>query len=236
MRLAPCLLASCLAACSAPAAPPVAQPTAAQPTTTRPAFGFYLLAMMYTQPACTLTLHGLWPNFTDEQSQGKPRAWPQFCGGFAHCEKTEDASCGPGVPVPSELAPLAPDYVHGTLATHEWSKHGSCTALPAAEYFSAELAATRLVHHDALHPGDYAPADLQRVFGIPPRSVVLGCTDNCELTQIGFCLAKDAGDHPTGPTPCTQNVTTSDYDNGCITRHCEKVTVGCPSSTVNPAR
>jgi len=192
-------------------------------------FGLYLLAMMWSPPACSLTLHGLWPNFTDEQSRGLPRAWPQFCGSYAHCEQAEDASCAPGAPVPAELAPLAPDYVHGTLATHEWSKHGSCTALPAAEYFRAELAAIHLVHHDALHAGTYAAADLQRVFGIAPEAVVLGCNDHCQLTQVGFCLAKDAGDHPTAPTPCTQNVTSSDYDNGCVTNHCATIEVpACP--------
>lgn len=193
-------------------------------------FGFYLLAMMWKTDACGLRLHGLWPNFSDEHSRGLPRAWPQFCGAFAHCEKTEDAACAPGVAVPAALAPLAPDYVSGTLAIHEWSKHGSCTQLPPAAYFDAELAAIKLVHHDALHAGTYTAADLQHAFGIPGESIVLGCTDKCELTQIGFCLAKDAGDHPTGPTPCTQNVTTSDYDNGCVTRHCDRINVGCAAN------
>jgi ribonuclease T2 len=224
MRLALSLL---LVGCHSATPPP-------QPSPPKSDFGFYLLAMMWSPPACSLTLHGLWPNYTDAQSAGQPRAWPQFCGSYAHCEKAEDASCAPGAPVPAELAPLAPEYVHGTLATHEWSKHGSCTALPAAEYFTAELAAIHLVHHDAVHPGDYAPADLQGAFGIPPASVVLGCDAHCQLTQIGFCLAKDAGDHPAGATPCTQNVTTSDYDNGCITRQCARVTVpACSSSSAN---
>lgn len=232
MRLALCVL---LAACH-PATPPSPPPTTTSSSTAHAGstFGFYLLAMMWSPPACSLKLHGLWPNFTDEQSKGQPRAWPQFCGAYAHCEQAEDASCAPTAPVPADLAPLAPDYVHGTLATHEWSKHGSCTALGAMDYFTAEISAIHMVHHDALRPGDYAAADLQRVFGIPAESVVLGCDDHCQLTQIGFCLAKDAGDHPTGPTPCTQNVTTSDYDNGCVTHHCVKISVaGCPSSTAN---
>ncbi|MBV8762955.1 MAG: hypothetical protein JO257_37060 [Deltaproteobacteria bacterium] len=225
MRLALlALVVACHTATTAPPAPPTPRTEKAAPPSPD-AFGFYLLAMMWKPDACGLRLHGLWPNFTDEQSQGRPRAWPQFCGRFAHCEKAEDTTCAPGVPVPGDLAPLAPDYVQGTLATHEWSKHGSCTQLAPADYFAAELAAIHVVHSDALHPGDYAPADLQHAFAVPDTSVVLGCDAHCTLTQIGFCLAKDASDHPTGPTPCTQNVTSSDYDNGCITHACARVTV-----------
>ena len=88
-----------LAACHPPApAPSSAAPLPAPSTTTAPSeFGFYLLAMTWAPSFCCgepakqecaqlagsfaathLTLHGLWPNFTDEQSRGKPRAWPQF--------------------------------------------------------------------------------------------------------------------------------------------------------------
>jgi ribonuclease T2 len=224
MRAAAVALA--LAACHAQPAPAAAPP----PST----FGFYLLAMQWA-PACTdhVTLHGLWPNFTEEQAKGQPHAWPQFCGAYGHCEKKEDASCAPNAPVPAELGALAPAYVTGDLATHEWSKHGSCTVLPAADYFAAELAAIRSLPNNgtpaALRGGhDFAPADLQAAFGIPAASVVLGCDDHCRLTQVGFCIAKDAGDRPTTPTPCTPSVTTSDYDNGCVTRKCERVAIpGC---------
>lgn len=196
-------------------------------------FGFYLLAMMWAPGACQLTLHGLWPNYTDEQSRGQPRAWPQYCGAYAHCEKAE-TGCAPDVPVPADLAPLAPAYVKGDLATHEWSKHGSCTSLAAADYFRAELAAIHLVPDngtpDAVRAAighDLARDDLQRAFGVPPESVVLGCDAHCQLTQVGFCIAKDAHDHPTAAMPCSANVTTSDYDNGCVTRACARV--GLPS-------
>ncbi len=214
-------------------------------------FGFYLLAMTWAPSFCCtepgkqqcaqlagsfaathLTLHGLWPNFTDEQSHGRPRAWPQFCGTYAHCEQAEDPTCAPDVAVPTELAQLAPAYVSDGLATHEWSKHGSCTSLHAAGYFAAELAAIRMIPSDATPDAvraaigkHLAREDLQRAFGIPPDSVVLGCDAKCRLTQVDFCLAKDAHDNPTTPTPCTQNVTTSDYDNGCVVRGCARVAI-----------
>jgi ribonuclease T2 len=192
---------------------------------------------MMWAPACTdhLTLHGLWPNFTEDQARGQPRAWPQFCGAFAHCEQAADASCAPRAPVPAELGALAPAYLTGDLATHEWSKHGSCTTLSAGDYFSAEVAAIRSLPGngtpDALRGAaghDLARTDLARAFGIPAGSVVLGCDAQCRLTQVGFCIAKDAADHPTTPTPCTASVTTSDYDNGCVTRGCDRVAIpGC---------
>lgn len=234
------------------------QPHAATPPITSASgsdFGFYLLSMTWEPNRCCserdpqqcpplagsfaathLTLHGLWPNFTDEQSRGRPRAWPQYCGAYQHCERAraEDASCAPGVAVPDELARLAPGYVAGTggFATHEWSKHGSCTRLSAADYFRAELAAIRAIPGDAtpdaLHAAvgaDLARDALQRAFGVPPDSVLLGCDPHCRLARVGFCLAKDAGDHPTTPVACTRNVATSDYDNGCVTRGCQRVAV-----------
>ena len=202
-------------------------------------FGYYLLAMTWspaTKDQCELppafTLHGLWPNFTEAQAVGKPHAWPQFCGQFAHCETSEDASCAPGVPVLAELTPFAPAYVNGTLATHEWSKHGSCTRMMPSEFFAAELAAIHSIPHDA-NPdavraaagADMARDELQHAFGVAADAVVLGCTANCELTQVAFCIAKDDRERPTTPMACTPSVTSSDYDNGCAVRHCDRVRI-----------
>lgn len=246
-------VAACQPRTAAPPATPAAPGTAPALAPGGSEFGFYVLSMTWEPSRCCaerdhqacaqlpgsfaathLTLHGLWPNFTDEQSRGKPHAWPQYCGAYQHCEKTEDASCAPGVPVPDELTRLAPGYVAGTgsFATHEWSKHGSCTRLPAADYFRAELAAIHAIPNDAtseaLHAAigaDLARDALQQSFGVPADSVVLGCDARCRLTRVGFCVAKDAGDHPTTPTRCTANVTTSDYDNGCVTHRCDRVAV-----------
>lgn len=229
------LVLAALAACR-----PGATPTSPAPPASD--FGFYLLAMAWApctgQPgafaATHLTLHGLWPNFTDEQSRGRPRAWPQYCGRYARCEQREDASCAPDAAVPPELARLAPSYVagDGSFAIHEWSKHGSCTRLGAAAYFRAQLAAIHAIPSDATPDAlraaigaDLARDELQRAFGVPPAAVVLGCDPQCRLTQVGFCVGKDAADHPTAPIACSQNVTTSAYDNGCVTRGCARVAI-----------
>jgi len=254
------LLVLVLSACpSSTSTPPISSPAPAPAPPPPPPseFGFYLLSMTWEPNRCCtesdhgqcdqlagsfaathLTLHGLWPNFADEQSRGKPRAWPQYCGAYQHCEKAEDASCAPGARVPDELARLAPGYVAGTgaFAAHEWSKHGGCTQLSAAEYFRAELAAIRAIPGeatpDALRAAvgaDLARDELQRAFGVPPETVMLGCDARCRLTRVGFCLAKDAGDHPTSPIACTANVATSDYDNGCVTHGCQRVAIQAAS-------
>ncbi|HEY0252956.1 MAG TPA: hypothetical protein VGC41_15580 [Kofleriaceae bacterium] len=223
--------AACHGTAPAPTTPPPAAPQSS--------FGYYLLAMTWspaTKDQCTLppafTLHGLWPNFTEAQAAGKPHAWPQFCGAFAHCETAEDASCAPDAPVPADLAAFAPAYVNGTLATHEWSKHGSCTIMQPAAYFEAELAAIHLIPSNAtpdrvrLAAGKDLPlADLQHAFGISADAVMLGCNAACELQQVAFCLAKDDHENPTAPVACTASVSTSDYDNGCAVRHCERVVI-----------
>ena len=41
-----------------------------------------------------LTLHGLWPNYTDAEVHGR-QTYPQFCGDYAHCKAGHDASCEP---------------------------------------------------------------------------------------------------------------------------------------------
>jgi ribonuclease T2 len=252
------LLSILLAACHPSGPSPMPLPRPNQD------FGFYLLAMTWapnfccTEPAkeqCSqlaasyaathLTLHGLWPNFTDEQARERGRAWPQYCDAYAHCEKAEDATCAPGVAVPAALAKYAPGYVtdNGTLATHEWSKHGSCTLplLEPADYFMAEWGAIVSLPNDATPDTlraaigkDLARDDLQRAFGVPRESVVLGCDAKCRLTQVGFCLARDEAYRPMGPRPCAKNVTTSDYDNGCVVRGCARVAIQAAGSCDAP--
>ena len=214
-------------------------------------FGLYLLAMQWAPNACCahpgkeagteacgalagtfaathLTLHGLWPSYTDDEARGRPRPWPQYCGAFAHCEHDEDATCAPSAPIPPDLAARAPAYStdHGALATHEWSKHGSCTRLAPGAYFAAELAAIRSLPGLATPLGnEVARTELASSFGVPAEAVALGCDAHCRLTQVGFCLGHDDADQPTAPIACPHNVVTSDYDNGCVTHSCERIAV-----------
>ena len=255
------LLAVLGSACSTkdePAAPPPSLPVATAVASEATSFGLYVLALSWAPSFCCghankeecanlatsfagshLTLHGLWPNFTDAEQRGGV-TYPQFCGAYQHCKKSHDGSCEPDpATIPAEMATLGPGYVgdHDFLAAHEWPKHGSCTGLDPAAYFRAALASMKAL------PGEGTPKELGAAiggelpldalassFGIPATSVLLSCDAQCRLSQVSFCLAHDAHDVPTTPVACPRNTTAAQYDNGCVTRGCTTVTVPAANS------
>jgi ribonuclease T2 len=247
-------IAMVLAACSKDAEPPAAR-SAAPAAPVPAAFGLYVLSLTWAPSFCCshrdkqecaqlagsfaathLTLHGLWPNYNDDEAKGQRHPWPEFCGDFARCDRSHDQSCEPDPStIPDEMRVLGPGYVadHDFLADHEWPKHGSCTGLSPAEYFHAALATMKALPGegtpDALRDAigqDLARSDLSRAFGVPLEAVLLGCDAQCGLTQISFCFAHDAHGLPTTPTACPANTTDSRYDNGCVTRSCTRITIG----------
>lgn len=216
-------------------------------------FGLYVLALSWAPSFCCghpdkeecaglpaafagthLTLHGLWPNYTDAEAKGRD-TYPQFCGSYQHCKRSHDASCEPDPStIPEEMKVLGPGYIgdHDFLAAHEWPKHGSCTGLSPAEFFRASLGAMKALPGegtpDAVRgaiAGDLALPDLEKAFGIPSESVLLGCDSKCRLSQVSFCLAHDARGLPTTPIACPKNTTSAQYDNGCVTRGCQRVAI-----------
>lgn len=245
------LVAACRGDSTEPAPPP-AQRTERAPTEASN-FGLYVLALSWAPSFCCghpdkqecadlehafagshLTLHGLWPNYTDAQAT-RGRSYPQFCGAYAHCERDPDASCVPDPStLPDEMRTLGPGYVgdHDFLADHEWPKHGSCTGLEPKAYFRAALDAMKALPGsgtpDVLAGAigrDVAPDELAGAFGVPAESILLSCDASCALVQVSVCLDHDASGRPTTPVTCPQNTTRAQYDNGCITRHCDRITV-----------
>lgn len=223
-------------------------------------FGLYLLALSWSPNFCCghenkqecstltgsfaathLTLHGLWPNYTDAESKVARVAYPQFCGDFKRCKNARDGSCAPDpATIPAEMSKLGPGYVTDGyfLAVHEWPKHGSCTGLDAATYFRAGIDAMKRLPGDEGTPAplraavgkSISVAELQGAFGGPPSSVLLGCDRKCRLSQVSVCLGHDAKGLPTTPVACPSNTTTSDYDNGCVTHGCAEVLVQAAGS------
>jgi ribonuclease T2 len=232
-----------------PAAPVAASHGAAS------AFGLYVLALSWAPSFCCahagkeecagldaafagthLTLHGLWPNYTDDEARAHGDAYPQFCGEYASCQSGDgDRKCRPDPSsLPDEMKTLGPGYVgdHDFLADHEWPKHGSCTNLAAADYFRSALNAMKSLPGEGTPNavrssigGDIALADLEGAFGVPKGSVLLSCDARCRLQQVSFCLAHDVNNRPTTPTACPANTTKAQYDNGCVTRGCQRVAI-----------
>lgn len=88
--------------------------------------------------AVPLTLHGLWPNRAD-------RRHPAYCGG-----RQEGAFCRlPPVRLPADTRARLQQVMPGTadcLDRHQWAKHGSCSGLGEADYFSASAALAERVN------------------------------------------------------------------------------------------
>jgi ribonuclease T2 len=92
------------------------------------------------------TIHGLWPN-------------KQACGtGYGSCRSTalnlsEDTL--------AEVAPWMPNLIYDTdLATHEWTKHGSCQERDDDEYFRTAKLLTEQIDRSAI--GDYIKSNIGR--------------------------------------------------------------------------
>lgn len=128
----------------------------------------------------TFTLHGLWPQYE--------RGWPDSCfSSQADATRTQTAAMA--------------DIMGGAgLAWHEWKKHGRCSGLSAAEYFSASRAAYEAVTIPPVY------AEVSRVLTLPADVVQeafleanpgLGAdeiTVTCEagmIDEVRICLTKD---------------------------------------------
>ena len=95
-------------------------------------FDYYLLSLSWSPTWCALTgdargdpqcdrplgftLHGLWPQYD--------AGYPSYC------------RTGAADPARSETAAMADIMGGAGLAFYEWKKHGRCTGLSAADYFS----------------------------------------------------------------------------------------------------
>jgi ribonuclease I len=83
-----------------------------------------------------LTIHGLWPNYDPSLHNGM--SWPQYCTrpdgeNYTACEASYSLDyCYPAAAADKfnntdHWQHYALEYSWSDLASHEWSKHGSCT-------------------------------------------------------------------------------------------------------------
>ena len=142
-------------------------------------------------------VHGLWPQFADG-------GWPQ--------------ECAPSKPLTSDDTQEASMAMPDTgLMQHEWDKHGTCSGLTPAQYFSAIAQAYGSVEippeFQTPHASQtVAPSDLASKFQsanpsmFPNGSLLVSCVGGTQgtsrLAEIRICLKKD----DMTPMACAQSV------------------------------
>jgi ribonuclease T2 len=169
----------------------LAFPSAAQKPGKPGVFDFYLFTLSWspqfcstngTNPECisggkSFVVHGLWPEFNSGQ-------WPANC------------SNEPGLSDPSE----ASDLLSASMASHEWSKHGTCSGLDPNDYFALMRKAKSSVTippslANATSQLTLTPPDLKASFaasnpGVDVADVVIGCSKGY-LVDVELCLNKN---------------------------------------------
>jgi len=187
-----------------------APPERERRSSTSARFDFYVLAMSWSPQHCAsrggnskrnrndiqcagereydFVLHGLWPQYE--------KGWPQDC-------TTEQ--------VPRSIVDRMLDIMPSpSLVRHEWSKHGTCSGLPATEYF----AKARQAFANMKIPRQYQrprlqvvskPEDLKRRFAevnpaFSDKSLAVVCSGRF-LQEVRACLTTDFQ-----PRPCSAEV------------------------------
>lgn len=162
--------------------------------------------------ASHLSSHGLWPNYDPDLHGGDN--WPQFCvrtdgETFTDCEADYDsrAYCTPTDAIMAfnnteSWQKYALEYAWSDLASHEWSKHGSCTLWSSEEYFSY----VESMYYRVNAPGAKGPAlltasvgstvlkaDLAAAFAadLDGKQVAFNCDSDCHFSEIWTSWALD---------------------------------------------
>ena len=168
-------------------------------TAAAPQFSYYLLVLSYAPDFCAqpqgnkdprecgsgrhvgFIVHGLWP-------QGETTRGPQNCGHVS--------------PVSQAVLQATLKYIPTeSLIQHEWTAHGSCTGLSAADYFAALRKARDSVTLplDLDQPSQNVQTSPARVESelaasnpaFPKTAFRTSCYHDAELQEVRVCLNKD---------------------------------------------
>ena len=171
-------------------------------------FAYYLLTLSYAPDFCAqpggskdprecgagrqvgFVVHGLWPQ--GENDRGPER-------------------CGAGSPVSEDLIQLMLKYIpSASLIQHEWTNHGTCSGLSAANYFSAVRKARDSVKipADLEQPAQSqrkSPAEIEAAFaaantGFPKEAFRVSCYRDGELQEVRICFSRDLSPRACGPS------------------------------------
>lgn len=171
-------------------------------------FDYYVLSLSWSPSWCAIEgdargsdqcddrhaygwmLHGLWPQYN--------RGWP------AHCRTTHSP---PSRSMTSEMVGVMGS---SGLAWHQWNKHGTCSGLSAADYFSLSLEAyARVTRPEVLRRLDQPvrlPVDvIKDAFlvsnpDLTPDMLTVICRDG-RIYETRLCLSKTLE-----PIPCGSDV------------------------------
>jgi ribonuclease T2 len=166
---------------------------------TAPKFSYYMLVLSYAPDFCDqpqgdkdprecgtgrhvgFVVHGLWP-------QGETSRGPE--------------NCGRASTIPQEVVEVALKYIPTEkLIRHEWTAHGTCSGLSAADYFAALGKARDSVTlpDDLDQPSQklqLSPAQIESKIAaanpdFPKTAFRTSCYGNRELQEVRVCLNKD---------------------------------------------
>lgn len=168
-------------------------------------FDYYVLSLGWSPTWCALTgdargddqcdprhdysftLHGLWPQYE--------LGWPEYCRTSARD------------PSRRETAAMADIMGSGGLAWHEWKKHGRCSGLSAAEYFSLSREAygsvtippvfARLSRDVKLPATVVEEAFIEVNPGFAPTMITVTCEAG-RIDEVRLCLTADLDPRPCG--------------------------------------
>jgi len=169
-------------------------------------FDYYVLSLSWTPSWCALegdargssqcdagqgfgfTLHGLWPQYE--------AGWPSFCPTTAR------------PPSRAETGAMVDIMGSSGLAWHQWRKHGSCSGLPADDYFDlSRLAYAEVTRPDLLRRLDREvrlPATVIEAAFLEVNSalrddmVTVTCRDG-RVQEVRICLTRDLAPRACAP-------------------------------------
>jgi len=187
-----------LLGCAPESRSPDGQGTAPESLPVGSGFDFYVLSLSWSPSYCeaegeaanrqqcgsqrpyAFVVHGLWPQFE--------RGYPENC-------TTGDTKVSNAT-----LRTLYDIMPSAGLIRYQWRKHGSCSGLSQADYFSVLRAAREKVEvpADFDRPETYrtsSPDDIEAAFlkandQLPPDGLAVTC-DKRYLREVRICLAKD---------------------------------------------
>jgi ribonuclease T2 len=170
-------------------------------------FAYYMLVLSYAPDFCAqptgnkdprecgngrhvgFVVHGLWP-------QGETTRGPENCGSASPVGQ-------------STVQAMLNYFPTESLIQHEWTTHGTCSGLSAADYFAAVKKARDSVtippalsssNRQSLSPADIETRVATANPSFPKTSFRTSCYSDKELEEIRICLNKDLSPRPCGPS------------------------------------